>query len=49
MVIDSDDVLLAGFYRDWRAFGGAAPAFDACVGYRIPIFLGGRTRSPTWK
>lgn len=29
------------FYEKWRASGGAAPAYDECIGYRKPLFLGG--------
>jgi hypothetical protein len=29
------------FYKRWRALGGPAPAYDQCVGYRKPLFLGG--------
>lgn len=33
--------LAISFYEKWRASGGAAPRFDQCIGYRIPLFLGG--------
>ena len=29
-------------WREWRANGGASPAASQCVGYRIPLFLGGK-------
>lgn len=33
--------LAISFYDKWRAAGGAAPAYDQCVGYKRPLFLGG--------
>lgn len=29
------------FYEKWRASGGDAPAYDQCIGYQRPLFLGG--------
>ncbi|TWB22781.1 uncharacterized protein DUF1851 [Nitrospirillum amazonense] len=41
-LIDYGDAALAeSFYRQWRASGGSPPAYDQCVGYRKPLFLGG--------
>lgn len=37
----ADSALAVEFYRDWLADGGRAPAMDECVGYRMPLFLGG--------
>jgi hypothetical protein len=33
--------LASSFYREWRDEGGAIPEPDQCVGYKIPLFLGG--------
>lgn len=42
-LVDYEDAALAaGFYREWRAAGGAVPTVKQCVGYRIPLFLGGQ-------
>lgn len=29
------------FYQKWLATGGDAPAYDYCIGYQKPLFLGG--------
>jgi hypothetical protein len=29
------------FYEKWRANGGEAVDYDCCIGYRVPLFLGG--------
>lgn len=33
--------LAISFYESWRAAGGAVPAYQECVGYKRPLFLGG--------
>ena len=33
--------LASGFYREWRDGGGSVPQPSQCVGYKIPLFLGG--------
>jgi hypothetical protein len=33
--------LAISFYEKWRASGGPAPAYDQCIGYKKPLFLGG--------
>ena len=33
--------LAISFYERWRTSGGATPAFDQCIGYKKPLFLGG--------
>lgn len=33
--------LSISFYEQWRASDGDAPAYDQCIGYRKPLFLGG--------
>lgn len=40
----ADAALAAGFFRDWSASGQKAVPLrrDQCVGYRVPLFLGGR-------
>jgi hypothetical protein len=36
-----DDAVALSFYRDWIRLGGEAPAYEQCVGYKRPLFLGG--------
>ncbi|HWA59806.1 MAG TPA: T6SS immunity protein Tdi1 domain-containing protein [Caulobacteraceae bacterium] len=36
-----DAALASEFHSRWLNAGGRAPAFDQCVGYRKPLFLGG--------
>lgn len=33
--------LATSFYREWREGGGSIPKPNQCVGYKIPLFLGG--------
>ncbi len=41
-LVDNADAALAfGFYQSWRNAGGAAPGPGQCIGYRVPLFLGG--------
>jgi len=37
----TDAALAENFHRKWLRSGGAEPAFDQCVGYKKPLFLGG--------
>jgi len=42
MIENPDAALTANIYvEDWLAAGGAQPAFDQCIGYKKPLFLGG--------
>jgi len=36
-----NEALAAEFFQAWRASGGNTPAFEQCVGYKKPLFLGG--------
>ena len=36
-----EEALAESFYRSWISSGGGLPAVDQCVGYKIPLFLGG--------
>lgn len=42
LVDEADASLAAGFYETWRASGGSAPKGLSCVGYKVPLFLGGK-------
>jgi len=42
-IVASPDLYLeTEFYGAWRANGGAAPRDGYCIGFRAPLFLGGR-------
>jgi hypothetical protein len=41
LIEDSDAPLASAFYEVWLSQGGKAPARDQCIGYKIPLFLGG--------
>ena len=41
LVEQTEAALAKSFYERWRASGGAAPGLTRCVGYRVPLFLGG--------
>jgi hypothetical protein len=36
-----EPALAISLYEAWRSSGGAAPAYDQCIGLRVPLFLGG--------
>ncbi|TMJ17221.1 MAG: DUF1851 domain-containing protein [Alphaproteobacteria bacterium] len=36
-----DEAIALSFYKEWIRRGGDAPAYDQCVGYKQPLFLGG--------
>lgn len=38
----ADDLIAAGVYADWLQNGGAKPEADHCIGFKIPLFLGGK-------
>lgn len=41
-LINFRDAALAGpFFDDWLAAGGVQPKYNQCIGYKIPLFLGG--------
>lgn len=41
LVHEADTAVAYGFFHKWRSAGGLIPAYDQCVGYRRPLFLGG--------
>ncbi|MDI6026608.1 DUF1851 domain-containing protein [Corticibacterium sp. UT-5YL-CI-8] len=38
----ADAAVAYNFFQSWLSSGGSAPAYDQCVGYKLPLFLGGR-------
>lgn len=40
-LVDYADAALASEFSQWLEAGGNVPAFNECVGYRTPLFLGG--------
>lgn len=34
------DVIAYSYFKDWQVIGGGAPAYDQCVGYKVPLYLG---------
>jgi hypothetical protein len=41
-VIELGEAVLAlSFFARWRESGGAPPAYEQCIGYKKPLFLGG--------
>jgi hypothetical protein len=41
IIKSAEPALAINLYETWRAPGGAAPAYDKCIGLRVPLFLGG--------
>jgi hypothetical protein len=42
LVDQGDAALAASFHAQWLGAGGLIPAFDQCIGYKQPLFLGGK-------
>lgn len=38
----ADDLIAADVYEEWLQSGGAKPTADHCIGYKVPLFLGGK-------
>jgi hypothetical protein len=41
LIAYEDAALASQLYSRWRQAGGAAPGYGTCVGYKVPLFLGG--------
>lgn len=41
MILYTDACLAKRFYEEWRSIGNSAPQYGQCVGYKVPLFLGG--------
>lgn len=37
----ADDLICADLYEEWLQSGGEKPTADHCIGYKVPLFLGG--------
>jgi len=37
-----EEALAVSFFQKWISIGGVAPRMDECVGYKKPLFLGGK-------
>jgi hypothetical protein len=41
VVDDPDTFLAADLFQDWQSAGGRLPGDGECVGFKVPLFLGG--------
>ena len=41
LISHGEAALALGFNQAWLSRGGAVPAFAQCIGYKVPLFLGG--------
>lgn len=41
MILFTDACLAQSFYDEWRSLGNSAPQYGQCVGYKVPLYLGG--------
>jgi hypothetical protein len=41
LIDEADAVAAVSFFANWISAGGARPGYDQCVGYKVPLFLGG--------
>ena len=41
LIEHADAAVAEPFFRAWIATGGRAPAYDQCIGYKVPLYLGG--------
>jgi hypothetical protein len=39
---ECEAALAASFHKEWIASGGAIPTLSQCIGYQLPLFLGGK-------
>jgi hypothetical protein len=42
LVDDPEPALAASTHAQWLALGGVVPKLNECVGYKVPLFLGGK-------
>lgn len=45
LVEEADAALACDFFQEWREGAGISLSFDQCVGYKVPLFLGGKDTS----
>ena len=36
-----DELFALDFYKEYISQGGTSPSYDQCIGYKVPLFLGG--------
>lgn len=41
LIEEPDAAVAYSFFEQWLSTGGSRPAYDQCIGYRQPLFLGG--------
>lgn len=41
LVDDPDTYVASDFFNDWRSHGGRVPTINECIGFKVPLFLGG--------
>ena len=41
LIEQAEAVVAFSFFKDWLAAGGKTPEYDQCVGYGVPLYLGG--------
>jgi hypothetical protein len=41
LIEEPDAVAAVSFFKAWLSAGGARPGYGQCVGYKVPLFLGG--------
>jgi len=41
LVENAEAAVALSFYKSWLASGGQVPAYDQCIGYKRPLYLGG--------
>ena len=37
----AEEVLAVSFFNEWTKTGNGAPEYNECIGYQVPLFLGG--------
>jgi hypothetical protein len=41
LIEEADAAVAYSFFKNWLAAGGEVPGYDQCVGYKVPLYLGG--------
>lgn len=42
LILHQEEALALSFKKKWLDFGGMNPSYDECIGYKVPLFLGGK-------
>lgn len=41
LIENRERAVVSDFYKEWIEAGGSTPKYNECVGYKVPLYLGG--------